>query len=174
MPSTHALSLILLILVLHAGSVWAFGAGEIPNYGFLSGKAFRHGDIENTLATMLIRITSPEGNGAGFLGMVKKLAGLEGEKFGSLNVKRTYFGNWLYCPDSQRGPFQCGFWVWLMGSRDYSQAVDVGTLSKKGLDIHMIRLLVWILGYLSFGFATEEFEVRLQFRRSQFKVLEGY
>jgi hypothetical protein len=50
-----------------------------------------------------------------------------------------------------------------MCSRDYSQAVDVGTLSKKGLDIHMIRLLVWILGYLSFGFATEEFEVRPQF-----------
>jgi hypothetical protein len=109
MPSPHPLSLLVLILVLHAGSVWAFGAGEIPNYGFLSGKAFRHGDIENTLATMLIRITSSDGNGSGLLGMVKKLAGLEGEKFGSLNVKRTYFGNWLYFPDLQRGPFTAAF-----------------------------------------------------------------
>jgi Heterokaryon incompatibility protein Het-C len=64
--------------------------------------------------------------------------------------------------------FKC-FFVRLMDSRDYSQAVDVGTLSKEGLDIHMIRLLVWVLGYLSFGFATEEFEVRLQSRRCPFK-----
>lgn len=51
-------------------------------------------------------------------------------------VKRVYFGNWL---------------------RDYSQAVDVGTL--KGIQSGTIRILVWVLSFLSFGYATGEFEV---------------
>ena len=51
-------------------------------------------------------------------------------------VKRVYFGNWL---------------------RDYSQAVDVGSL--KGVQAGTIRILVWVLSFLSFGYATEEFEV---------------
>lgn len=51
-------------------------------------------------------------------------------------VKRVYFGNWL---------------------RDYSQAVDVGTL--KGVQAETIRILVWILAFMSFGYATGEFEV---------------
>ena len=38
-------------------------------------------------------------------------------------VKRVYFGNWL---------------------RDYSQAMDVGTL--KGIQADSIRILVWVLG----------------------------
>jgi hypothetical protein len=45
-----------------------------------------------------------------------------------------------------------------MRRRDYSQALDVGTLSK-GLDSPTIRILVWILGFMSFGYATGEFEV---------------
>ncbi len=51
-------------------------------------------------------------------------------------IKRVYFGNWL---------------------RDYSQAVDVGTL--KGIQSGTIRILVWVLSFLSFGYATGEFEV---------------
>lgn len=51
-------------------------------------------------------------------------------------IKRVYFGNWL---------------------RDYSQAVDVGSL--KGVNGPTIRILVWVLSFLSFGYATEEFEV---------------
>jgi hypothetical protein len=51
-------------------------------------------------------------------------------------IKRVYFGNWL---------------------RDYSQAVDVGSL--KGVQAETIRILVWILAFMSFGYATEEFEV---------------
>ena len=47
----------------------------------------------------------------------------------------------------------------LICRRDYSQALDVGTFSK-GLDGPTIRILVWILGFLSFGYATVEFEVR--------------
>ena len=38
-----------------------------------------------------------------------------------------------------------------------SQAMDVGTL--KSLPAETIRILVWILSFLTFGLATEEFEV---------------
>lgn len=51
-------------------------------------------------------------------------------------IRRVYFGNWL---------------------RDYSQALDVGTL--KGIQSGTIRILVWVLSFLSFGYATAEFEV---------------
>ncbi|RPA76743.1 heterokaryon incompatibility Het-C [Ascobolus immersus RN42] len=58
------------------------------------------------------------------------------KEFDSLSVKRVYFGNWL---------------------RDYSQALDVGGLSKLPKDT--IRTLLWILSFLTFGYATGEFEV---------------
>jgi hypothetical protein len=51
-----------------------------------------------------------------------------GRKFSKLDVQRVYFGNWL---------------------RDYSQAVDVGTL--KYVSAEAIRILIWVLGFLSFG-----------------------
>ena len=41
--------------------------------------------------------------------------------------------------------------------RDYSQAMDVGTLQK--VQSATIRILVWVLSFLSFGYATAEFEV---------------
>ncbi|MBE7181329.1 MAG: hypothetical protein INR71_09015 [Terriglobus roseus] len=64
------------------------------------------------------------------------VAFIKGHKWTSIMIKRTYFGNWL---------------------RDYSQAVDVGTL--KGVQAESIRVLVWILAFISFGYATGEFEV---------------
>jgi len=69
--------------------------------------------------------------------LITKSGGLGGgRKFSKLDVKRVYFGNWL---------------------RDYSQAVDVGTV--KSVSAEAIRLILWILGFMSFGFATREFEV---------------
>ena len=67
---------------------------------------------------------------------LKMVACLKGHKWTSMMIKRVYFGNWL---------------------RDYSQAVDVGTLTKTNGGY--IRILVWILGFMTFGYATEEFEV---------------
>lgn len=52
-----------------------------------------------------------------------------GRKFSKLDVKRVYFGNWL---------------------RDYSQAVDVGTV--KHVSAEAIRILIWVLGFMSFGY----------------------
>ncbi|KAL4909308.1 hypothetical protein BDW74DRAFT_79966 [Aspergillus multicolor] len=68
--------------------------------------------------------------------MLKTIAFIKGHKWTSNMVKRVYFGNWL---------------------RDYSQAMDVGTL--KSLPADTIRILIWILSFLSFGYATAEFEV---------------
>lgn len=51
--------------------------------------------------------------------MLKTIAFIKGHKWTSMMVKRVYFGNWL---------------------RDYSQAVDVGSL--KGVSAPTIRILV--------------------------------
>ncbi|RPB08965.1 Het-C-domain-containing protein [Morchella conica CCBAS932] len=59
-----------------------------------------------------------------------------GTRFDKLAVKRVYFGNWL---------------------RDYSQAIDVGGLKQLPKDT--IRILLWVLSFVTFGFATAEFEV---------------
>lgn len=67
----------------------AFGAGNIPAFSYLEGKAFRHGDIEDVLEELAKKA------GHGFLG----IGG--GSKFGGLDIKRVYFGNWL------RGESQC-------------------------------------------------------------------
>ncbi|KAH6664132.1 heterokaryon incompatibility protein Het-C-domain-containing protein, partial [Halenospora varia] len=59
-----------------------------------------------------------------------------GKKFDKMNVARVYFGNWL---------------------RDYSQAIDVGTV--KSVSAEAIRILLWVLGFMTFGYGTKEFEV---------------
>ncbi|EGC45788.1 NIMA interactive protein [Histoplasma capsulatum var. duboisii H88] len=68
--------------------------------------------------------------------MMARSAG--GKKFSKLQVQRIYFGNWL---------------------RDYSQALDIGTL--KYVSAEAIRLLLWVLGFMTFGYGTGEFEVTL-------------
>ncbi|AEO71103.1 uncharacterized protein THITE_2097551 [Thermothielavioides terrestris NRRL 8126] len=68
--------------------------------------------------------------------MLKTVAFLHGKKWTSMMVRRVYFGNWL---------------------RDYSQAVDVGSL--KGINAATIRIIVWVLSFMANGYATEEFEV---------------
>ncbi|KAM0755942.1 Het-C-domain-containing protein [Meredithblackwellia eburnea MCA 4105] len=111
---------IVLCLIQHAH---AFGAGNIPSFSFLEGKAFRHGDIEDVLAEIAKR--------SGGLGSI-----LGSNKFGGLDIKRIYFGNWL---------------------RDYSQAMDIAGLSK--MPKQTIINLCMGLGFLAHGYATGEFEV---------------
>ncbi|CAF3512728.1 unnamed protein product [Fusarium graminearum] len=68
--------------------------------------------------------------------MLETIAFLHGKKWTSMLIKRVYFGNWL---------------------RDYSQAVDIGSL--KGVNGETIRILVWVLSFMAHGYATGEFEV---------------
>lgn len=104
-----------LVILVFASPAAAFGAGNIASIAKIEGKNWRHGDIEDTLATLLA---------------------LKGGKWTAMNIRRVYFGNWL---------------------RDYSQALDVGTLKSVNKDT--IRVLVWVLSFLGFGYATGEFEV---------------
>ncbi|KAL2134053.1 hypothetical protein VTI74DRAFT_1109 [Chaetomium olivicolor] len=68
--------------------------------------------------------------------MLKTVAFLYGKKWTTMMIGRVYFGNWL---------------------RDYSQALDVGSL--KSINAATIRILVWVLSFMANGYATEEFEV---------------
>jgi hypothetical protein len=85
MPLTRSQVLVFCILfivvVAALPTARAFGAGNVPSFSFMEGKAFRHGDLEDVL-TQLLKKT-----GGGILG--------RGSKFGGLDVKRIYFGNWL-------------------------------------------------------------------------------
>ncbi|KAI0760246.1 heterokaryon incompatibility protein Het-C-domain-containing protein [Fomes fomentarius] len=121
------LVLCIVILCVPEEGVYAFGAGNIPSFAFLEGKAFRHGDIEDTLGDVAKKA-------GGFA--LGALIGKGGSKFGGLDIKRVYFGNWL---------------------RDYSQAVDVAGLQK--LQLQTIINLCMVLGFLANGYATNEFEV---------------
>ncbi|KAF8965033.1 heterokaryon incompatibility protein Het-C-domain-containing protein [Flammula alnicola] len=120
---------VLFAFCLSQNGVYAFGAGNIPSFAYMEGRAFRHGDIEDTLADLIKR-----GSGGGFA--LASMLGSKGTKFTGLDVKRVYFGNWL---------------------RDYSQAVDVASLKK--LQLQTIINLCIALGFMAHGYATHEFEV---------------
>ncbi|KAH8727645.1 heterokaryon incompatibility protein Het-C-domain-containing protein [Phaeosphaeriaceae sp. PMI808] len=113
--SKYLLLVAIAVLVLLPTQAEAFGAGNIASISKIEGHNWRHGDIEDMLATV---------------------ACLKGHKWKSQMIKRVYFGNWL---------------------RDYSQAVDTATLAK--VQAETIRVLVWVLSFMSFGYATGEFEV---------------
>ncbi|KAL7422224.1 hypothetical protein Q5752_002870 [Cryptotrichosporon argae] len=81
MRALTALLLVSLVALALLPSAHAFGAGNIPAYSYLEDKAFRHGDIEDIIATMF------KAASGGFLS--------RGTKFTPLDVKRVYFGNWL-------------------------------------------------------------------------------
>ncbi|KAK7041417.1 hypothetical protein VNI00_009283 [Paramarasmius palmivorus] len=133
MPSNLAILLLLVFIFafcLSGNGVYAFGAGNIPSFAYMEGRAFRHGDIEDTLAELVKKGSS----GFALASVLGK-----GSKFGGLDIKRVYFGNWL---------------------RDYSQAVDIAGLKK--LQLQTIINLCMALGFLAHGYATNEFEVTIE------------
>lgn len=116
----------------------AFGAGDIPDFAYLNDKAFRHGDIENILETLAKTAGKASIGGSSLLGIAASVykAAAGPSKFNKSDIKKVYFGNWL---------------------RDYSQAMDIAGLTKLSADT--LVLIVSILGFMTFGFATEEFQV---------------
>ncbi|KAI0266532.1 Het-C-domain-containing protein [Gloeopeniophorella convolvens] len=122
--------LVVLAICISNNGVYAFGAGNIPSFAYMEGRAFRHGDIEDILSEVAKK------SGGFALGA---LIGKGGSKFGGLDIKRVYFGNWL---------------------RDYSQAVDIAGLKK--LPLQTIINLCMALGFLAHGYATNEFEVTVE------------
>ncbi|KAJ3526869.1 hypothetical protein NM688_g8205 [Phlebia brevispora] len=134
---TAALLVLTVLLILLPAETYAFGAGEIPDFAYLNDKAFRHGDIENVLSE-LAKTAGHAAASGGLFSFAQSVLGAAtgGSKFSSQDVKRVYFGNWL---------------------RDYSQAMDIAGLSKLSADT--LVLIVSVLGFLTFGFATEEYQV---------------
>ncbi|PBK73910.1 heterokaryon incompatibility Het-C [Armillaria solidipes] len=135
MSSSTRLLLTIAIILLVLPNVAAFGAGDIPDFSYLNEKAFRHGDIESILENLLKSV----GTGGGILGFAKSVMNSEGPKFKKSDVQKVYFGNWL---------------------RDYSQAMDIAGLSKLSADT--LVLVVAVLGFMTFGYATEEYELTPQ------------
>jgi uncharacterized membrane protein YgcG len=116
-----AMVTLLIVAVSSIPGAHAFGAGNIPSFAYMEGKAFRHGDIEDILEELAKKV------GGSLFGAAK---------FGGLDIKRIYFGNWL---------------------RDYSQAMDVAGLQK--MNKQAILNIVMVLGFLAHGYATAEFQV---------------
>ncbi|KAF7302983.1 Heterokaryon incompatibility protein het-c [Mycena kentingensis (nom. inval.)] len=145
MFAASTLLIITVVLLVAVPRAAAFGAGDIPDFAWLNDKAFRHGDIENILATLAKSAghasLAHAASGGNLLGFAKNLletakAGPGGAKFSGSDIKKVYFGNWL---------------------RDYSQAMDIAGLTKLTADT--LVLVVSILGFMTFGFATAEFQV---------------
>ena len=91
-----------MLLLLQAAPAVAFGAGNIGKLIEYSGSS--------SLLIVVASISKIEGHNwrhGDIEDMLKTVAFIKGHKWTSMMVKRVYFGNWL---------------------RDYSQAVDVGTL----------------------------------------------
>jgi len=84
----------------------------------------------------LTSLTGRHGDITDALLILSQAQALNGKKFNKINVSRVYFGNWL---------------------RDYSQAIDVGTV--KSVSAEAIRLLLCVLGFMTFGYGSGEFEV---------------
>ncbi|PPQ91780.1 hypothetical protein CVT25_000425 [Psilocybe cyanescens] len=135
---TSTFLLIVILVVLLPVETYAFGAGDIPDFAYLNDKAFRHGDIENILET-LVKTAGGASIGSGLFGSFASSVinhAIGGSKFTKSDIKKVYFGNWL---------------------RDYSQAMDIAGLSKLSADT--LVLVVSVLGFMTFGFASEEYEV---------------
>jgi len=137
MAYTVQIILLTALILALAAPARAFGAGDIPDFSYLNGRAFRHGDIENVLQNVA-KVVGMAGSG-GLLSLAKSFVEGSvggGKTFSSSDVKHVYFGNWL---------------------RDYSQAMDIAGLSK--LSAPTLVMVVAILGFMEFGFATDEYEV---------------
>ncbi|KAN0064810.1 hypothetical protein ACQY0O_001867 [Thecaphora frezii] len=74
------LALVVLVSLCMVPGAYAFGAGNIPSFSYLEGKAFRHGDLADTLSELARK------SGGGMFGS---------SKFSGIAIKRIYFGNWL-------------------------------------------------------------------------------
>ncbi|KAG6877199.1 hypothetical protein C0993_009492 [Termitomyces sp. T159_Od127] len=115
---------LLVCLCLCANAVYAFGAGNIPSFAYMEGRAFRHGDIEDTLAELVK-------GGAGIAALASMIAG--GRKFNGLDIKRVYFG--CASPPSPSASL-------LTASPPQQLAIDIAALKKMPLQVRAFVLAV--------------------------------
>ncbi|TFK17376.1 Het-C-domain-containing protein [Coprinopsis marcescibilis] len=137
-PNIYTTFLFVATLCVLLPQAQAFGAGDIPDFAFLNDKAFRHGDIESILANLAKSAGRASIGGTGLIGIATSVyqAAAGPPKFNRADIQRVYFGNWL---------------------RDYSQAMDIAGLSK--LSKETLVLVLSVLGFMTFGYTTDEFEI---------------
>ncbi|KAH9807871.1 heterokaryon incompatibility protein Het-C-domain-containing protein [Melampsora americana] len=142
--STWLYPLVFIGLIVCLPGVSAFGSGKIPDAAYLKGKAWRHGDINDVLEG-LVKVAG-QGGGA-IIGAIASAffnsgsgegsgRARGGKKFSGLDVKQVYFGNWL---------------------RDLSQVCDIAGF--KAMTPESLVICIMTMGFLTFGYATKEFEV---------------
>ncbi|KAG6911350.1 hypothetical protein DXG01_001021 [Tephrocybe rancida] len=151
---SNTLLLLTIIVVLLPVETYAFGAGDIPDFAYLNDKAFRHGDIESILEN-LVKSAGGAAAGGGLLGFAQSViqSASGGAKFSKSDIKKVYFvSRGIYNSKNKCLPALKGNWL-----RDYSQCMDIAGLSKLTADT--LVLVVSVLGFVTFGFATEEFQV---------------
>ncbi|KAH7104001.1 Het-C-domain-containing protein [Auriculariales sp. MPI-PUGE-AT-0066] len=147
---TLYLLLFLFVLCVLPSGAWAFGAGDIPDFAYLNDKAFRHGDIEN----ILTELAKAAGHGGFSLSNV--LSGGGGSLLGiAAGAVKAVAGGGKFSKDDVKKSTSCGNWL-----RDYSQAMDIAGLSKLSAD--SLVMVVALLGFMEFGYATLEFEVNAE------------
>lgn len=92
MSQTIPILFALTVLFIALPHAHAFGAGDIPDFAYLNEKAFRHGDIENILES-LVKYAGHASASGGLLGfashVIKKASG--GSKFSKSDIKKVYF-----------------------------------------------------------------------------------
>ena len=83
---------LLIIAVSSVPGAHAFGAGNIPSFAYMEGKAFRHGDIEDILSE-LAKTAGHAAASGGLMGLAQSVfsAATGGSKFSSSDVQRVYF-----------------------------------------------------------------------------------
>ncbi|KAJ5929713.1 hypothetical protein N7454_006663 [Penicillium verhagenii] len=110
-----------------------------------------------SLCLSLLIILAISGQAYGFgAGNIASLSQIEGQNWRHGDIEDALLNLFLARGAGGGEIQQAGFYFgnWL---RDYSQAVDVGTV--KYVSAEAIRILIWVLGFMSFGYGTGEFEV---------------
>jgi len=114
LSTNHVLLIAIALLVLLPGKADAFGAGNIASISAVEGKNWRHGDIEDMLATVACL------KGHKWKSAMIKVRSLQFASNGRVNnEQRVYFGNWL---------------------RDYSQVGNYPKTSSRAVLRRLTRL----------------------------------
>jgi hypothetical protein len=138
-PRSSLLLCLLLCLLILVPQASAFGAGEVPVGSEFKGYVWRHGDIGEVLQYLPAStsyFSQPFQTEQAKLLTAFWTGFLTHHRFTQLERKQIYFGNWL---------------------RDFSQVID--TTCLENVPEPILRAIVSVMGFLEFGFATDEFEV---------------
>ncbi|EEB94297.1 hypothetical protein MPER_06908, partial [Moniliophthora perniciosa FA553] len=152
MTFTSSLLILTVVLLVLPTETYAFGAGDIPAWGYLNAKAYRHGDIEGVLSDLVKNAST----GGSVFAFAKKILGKDGPKFKGSDIKKVYFVSsellWLAEAGLTEGNRETGCETTLrcicLLFLDYTddnnvpQAMDIASLSKLSGDTILLIVSV--------------------------------